>query len=178
MRKADPPTPRPPLPPVFQVSDVRPSASGLPHGKTTQRVLLPARVWRTGYQWWVVTLFLHHLIQPLQQEGFVPSSRLVSLRTSIWNKNGCWRSKTRSKHTKGSKRTLFNRKKTDWARQKQINGLALHLICHRFHRLTVVCVSLCSLKNGIIPTIRMLCFVLINSVLSWQAFDPKTMMWC
>ena len=43
--------------------------------------------------------------------------------------------------------------------QKQIS--ILHLI---FHRLTVVYVLLCSLKEGIAPKIRMLCSVKINSV--------------
>ena len=42
----------------------------------------------------------------------------------------------------------------------------LALVFHRFfHRLTVVSVSFCSLIKGINPKIRMLCFVLINSVL-------------
>ena len=43
--------------------------------------------------------------------------------------------------------------------QKQIS--ILHLI---FHRLTVVYVLLCSLKEGIAPKIRKLCSVKINSV--------------
>ena len=46
--------------------------------------------------------------------------------------------------------------------QKQIS--VLHLI---FHRLTVVLVLICSLKKELTPKIRMMCFVIINSVLSY-----------
>ena len=59
-----------------------------------------------------------------------------------------------------TKTTQLNQKK----KKREINGLALRLIFRRFHRLTVVKVSSCSLTKGIITKIRILCFVLINSV--------------
>ena len=52
--------------------------------------------------------------------------------------------------------------KTTWLNQKQISVLVLHII---FQRLTVVSVSFCSLIKGITPKIRMLWFVLTNSLL-------------
>ena len=48
------------------------------------------------------------------------------------------------------------------ARRKQRSVLVLHLI---FRRLAVAYVLYCNLKRGITPKIRMLCFVLANSVL-------------
>ena len=48
---------------------------------------------------------------------------------------------------------------------KKISGLALHLVfLIVFHRLIVVWLSFCGLIKGITPKIRMLCFVLTNSV--------------
>ena len=47
-------------------------------------------------------------------------------------------------------------------KKEKRSGLVLHLKCHR---LIVVQMSFCSLIKGINPKIRMLCFVLINSVL-------------
>ena len=44
--------------------------------------------------------------------------------------------------------------------QKQISGLALHLIFHNFSPLIVVQVLFCRLIKGIIPKICTLCFVL------------------
>ena len=45
---------------------------------------------------------------------------------------------------------------------KLISGLALH---HIFYRFSPFRCNFCSLIKGITPKIRMLCFVLINSVL-------------
>ena len=50
---------------------------------------------------------------------------------------------------------------------KQLNQKQISVLRLIFHRLTVVLVLICSLKKELNPSIRMMCFVIINSVLSY-----------